>query len=90
MGGQKQLTTADKALQVNLDPSRHGTVAAIGAEQEIVRWFFKVGGVDGLIAKSSPSLLAAGRCASWCSGDERRPIGMVQRLFEYSAVRLRF
>jgi len=41
MGGQKQLATADKALQVNLDPSRHVKV------------------------------------------------GMVQRLFQYSAVRLR-
>ena len=56
MGGRKQLTTADKALQVNLDPGRHGTFAEIGTGQEVGCWFFKVGSADRPIAKSSPSL----------------------------------
>lgn len=41
-----------KALDVNLDPRRYGTFAEIGAGQEVVRWFFRVGGGAGTIAKS--------------------------------------
>jgi hypothetical protein len=46
------VTTHDKALRINLDPSRYGTFAEIGAGQEVVRWFFRVGGAAGTIAKS--------------------------------------
>lgn len=42
----------EKALAVNLDPRRYGTFAEIGAGQEVVRWFFRVGGAAGTIAKS--------------------------------------
>lgn len=45
-------STARKALDVNLDPSRYGSFAEIGAGQEVVRWFFRVGGAAGTIAKS--------------------------------------
>ncbi len=41
-----------KALQINLDPSKYGTFAEIGAGQEVARWFFRVGGASGTIAKS--------------------------------------
>ena len=41
-----------KALQVNLDPARYGTIAEIGAGQEVARWFFRVGGAAGTIAKA--------------------------------------
>jgi hypothetical protein len=44
--------TESKALEVNLDPRRYGTFAEIGAGQEVVRWFFRVGGAAGTIAKS--------------------------------------
>ena len=44
--------TERKALQVNLDPRRYGSFAEIGAGQEVVRWFFRVGGAAGTIAKS--------------------------------------
>lgn len=44
--------THQKALQVNLDPSIHGTFAEIGAGQEVARWFFRVGGAAGTIAKA--------------------------------------
>ncbi len=44
--------TERKALAVNLDPRRYGTFAEIGAGQEVVRWFFRVGGAAGTIAKS--------------------------------------
>ncbi len=45
-------TTERKALAVNLDPRRYGSFAEIGAGQEVVRWFFRVGGAAGTIAKS--------------------------------------
>lgn len=44
--------TESKALAVNLDPRRYGSFAEIGAGQEVVRWFFRVGGAAGTIAKS--------------------------------------
>jgi len=46
------IDTHHKALDVNLDPRRYGTFAEIGAGQEVVRWFFRVGGGAGTIAKS--------------------------------------
>ncbi|TWT93234.1 TonB-dependent receptor [Stieleria varia] len=46
------IDTHQKALGVNLDPRRYGTFAEIGAGQEVVRWFFRVGGGAGTIAKS--------------------------------------
>ena len=47
-----KLETRDKALDINLDSGRYGTFAEIGAGQEVVRWFFAVGGAAGTIAKS--------------------------------------
>ncbi|MBN8248446.1 MAG: TonB-dependent receptor, partial [Verrucomicrobia bacterium] len=44
--------THQKALQINLDPSKYGVFAEIGAGQEVARWFFRVGGASGTIAKS--------------------------------------
>jgi hypothetical protein len=44
--------THDKALRINLEPARYGTFAEIGAGQEVARWFFRVGGAAGTIAKS--------------------------------------
>lgn len=43
---------AQKALQINLDASRYGTLAEIGAGQEVASWFFRVGAASGTIAKS--------------------------------------
>ena len=44
--------THHKALQINLDPSKYGTFVEIGAGQEVARWFFRVGGASGTIAKT--------------------------------------
>ncbi len=44
--------THQKALRINLDPSKYGTFAEIGAGQEVARWFFRVGGAAGTIAKT--------------------------------------
>ncbi len=46
------LDTHQKALRINLDQRHYGTFAEIGAGQEVVRWFFQVGGAAGTIAKS--------------------------------------
>jgi len=48
----QKLSTHEKALRVNLDQRRYGTFAEIGAGQEVARWFFRVGGAAGTIAKS--------------------------------------
>lgn len=49
---RETLGTHQKALQVNLDASTFGTFAEIGAGQEVARWFFRVGGAAGTVAKS--------------------------------------
>src|SRR5690349_22294197 len=41
-----------KTLKINLDPALYGTFAEIGAGQEVARWFFRVGGAAGTIAKA--------------------------------------
>lgn len=41
-----------KAFRINMDHRRYGTFAEIGAGQEVVRWFFRVGGAAGTVAKS--------------------------------------
>src|SRR6476659_7734813 len=45
-------STRQKALALNLDATTYGTFAAIGAGQEVARWFFSVGGAAGTVAKS--------------------------------------
>jgi hypothetical protein len=44
--------THQKALHINLDGTKYGTFAEIGAGQEVARWFFRVGGAAGTIAKT--------------------------------------
>ena len=46
------LDTHQKALAINLDDGKYGTIAEIGAGQETARWFFQVGGAAGTIAKA--------------------------------------
>ena len=49
---EQSVDTHQKALRINLDPRWYGTVAEIGAGQEVARWFFRVGGAAGTIAKT--------------------------------------
>jgi hypothetical protein len=44
--------THGKALSLNLDESIYGTLAEIGAGQEVARWFLSVGAASGTVAKS--------------------------------------
>ena len=45
-------STHQKTIQINLDASKYGTFAEIGAGQEVARWFFRVSGAAGTIAKT--------------------------------------
>jgi len=47
-----KVDTHNKALRINMDSRRYGTLAEIGAGQEVARWFFRVGGAAGTVAKS--------------------------------------
>jgi hypothetical protein len=49
---QEPISIEQKALQLNLDKTRYGTLAEIGAGQEVARWFFRVGGAAGTVAKT--------------------------------------
>ena len=49
---QEPASIEQKTLRLNLDPSRYGTLAETGAGQEVARWFFRVGGAAGTVAKT--------------------------------------
>ena len=46
------LTTMQKAFAFNMDHTKYGTIAEIGAGQEVSRCFFRAGGAAGTIAKT--------------------------------------
>lgn len=48
----EKLDTHQKALALNLDRSKFGSFAEIGAGQEVARWFLTVGGASGTVAKT--------------------------------------
>jgi len=45
-------STHERAIALNLDQTAYGTLAEIGAGQEVSRWLFRVGGAAGTVAKS--------------------------------------
>ena len=49
---RKILSTYEKALALNLDPSKYGVFAEIGAGQETANWFFRVSASAGTVAKT--------------------------------------
>ena len=69
------LDTHQKALSINLDTTKYGTIAEIGAGQETARWFFRVGGAAGTIAKAMSAYdmkfsdAIYGRCGRYVSRD---------------------
>lgn len=46
------LTTMQKAFAFNMDQNKYGTIAEIGAGQEVSRCFFRAGGASGTVAKT--------------------------------------
>jgi hypothetical protein len=52
MPSTEKLDTHQKALNLNLDPTKFGSFAEIGAGQEVARWFLAVGAASGTVAKT--------------------------------------
>jgi hypothetical protein len=52
MATDEKVGTHQKALSINLDDSKFGSFAEIGAGQEVARWFLIVGGASGTVAKT--------------------------------------
>lgn len=51
-GNRRNPDTHEKVALINRDASKYGTFAEIGAGQEVARWFFRVGGAAGTVAKT--------------------------------------
>lgn len=52
MSTPEKIGTHQKALSLNLDLAIFGSFAEIGAGQEVARWFLRVGGASGTVAKT--------------------------------------
>jgi hypothetical protein len=52
MPENEKYDTHRKALSINLDEKIFGSFAEIGAGQEVARWFLRVGGASGTVAKT--------------------------------------
>lgn len=92
MQQELELDTHQKALKINLDPRWYGTFAEIGAGQEVVRWFFRVGGAAGTVAKSMSAYDMTVSDAIYGSGDryvsESRCQSMLDREYGLNVERL--
>src|SRR5580658_7006651 len=80
--GDQETDTRQKALRINLDPRAAGTVAEIGAGQEVVRWFFRVGGAAGTIAKSISAYAMAVSDAVYGKADRYVSMGRLQGMLD--------
>ncbi len=89
---EEELDTHSKALKINLDPRWYGTMAEIGAGQEVVRWFFRVGAAAGTVAKSISAYDMIVSDAIYGSGDRyvsrSRLQAMLDREFSLNVERL--
>ena len=77
------LDTHRKALQINLDPGKYGTFAEIGAGQEVGRWFFRVGGAAGTIAKTISAYDMTVSDAIYGASDRYVSRHRLQQMLEY-------
>ena len=75
--------TLQKALRINLDPRWYGTVAEIGAGQEVARWFFRAGGAAGTIAKSMSAYDMAVSDAVYGKSERYVSLGRLQAMLEH-------
>jgi hypothetical protein len=74
--------TLQKALQINLDPRWYGTIAEIGAGQEVARWFFRAGGAAGTVAKSMSAYDMAVSDAVYGKADRYVSKGRLQAMLD--------
>ena len=82
IAGTHESDTHQKALRINLDPRWYGTIAEIGAGQEVVRWFFRVGGAAGTIAKSISAYDMAVSDAVYGKADRYVSAGRLQGMLD--------
>jgi hypothetical protein len=75
--------TLQKALQVNLDLRWYGTIAEIGAGQEVARWFFRAGGAAGTVAKSMSAYDMAVSDAVYGKSDRYVSKGRLQAMLDH-------
>src|ERR1700761_2063910 len=80
---EAETDTLQKALRINLDPRWYGTVAEIGAGQEVARWFFRAGGAAGTIAKSMSAYDRAVSDAVYGKSDRYVSKGRLQAMLEH-------
>jgi hypothetical protein len=74
--------TLQKALRINLDPRWYGTIAEIGAGQEVARWFFRAGGAAGTVAKSISAYDMAVSDAIYGKSDRYVSMGRLQAMLD--------
>lgn len=90
----KILTTKEKAFKLNMDESIYGTLAEIGAGQEVASNFFKAGAASGTVAKTMSAYDMAfsdaiyGPCDRYVA--EERLMSMLDREYTLLNKRLAF
>ncbi len=77
------LTPHEKAVQINLDRRFYGTFAEIGAGQEVARWFFRVGGASGTLAKTISAYDMAFSDAIYGKGERYVSQPRMQNMLDY-------
>src|SRR3954466_7520996 len=80
---ESAIDTHTKALKINLDNRFYGTLAEIGAGQEVVRWFFRVGGAAGTVAKSMSAYDMAVSAAVYGKADRYVSAGRLQGMLDH-------
>src|ERR671917_11591 len=75
--------TLQKALQINLALRWYGTIAEIGAGQEVARWFFRAGGAAGTIAKTMSAYDMAVSDAVYGKSERYVSLGRLQAMLDY-------
>ncbi|SNS09450.1 hypothetical protein SAMN04488107_1330 [Geodermatophilus saharensis] len=75
--------TLQKALRINLDPRWYGTIAEIGAGQEVARWFFRAGGAAGTVAKTMSAYDMAVSDAVYGKSDRYVSKGRLQAMLDH-------
>ena len=75
--------TLQKALRINLDPRWYGTIAEIGAGQEVARWLFRAGAAAGTVAKSMSAYDMEVSDAVYGKSDRYVSLGRLQAMLEH-------
>src|SRR5260370_41332698 len=80
---EEKIDTHHKALQINLDAKKYGTIAEIGAGQEVARWFFHVGGAAGTVAKTISAYDMGGSDAIYGRSDRYVSRARLEAMLDY-------